>query len=238
VALYGNKSLPNNRSVKLKYSLIKPYPGVYHCVIKDLYDLCMTFCRVQEFYESPYKQIKGKRFTLVELMKVYSKDRGSFTYPIDWVGFNVPGSIVSNLYDYEITDFNIYDNIVTTIHDKIVNEIGSNNYYLIGSDDNKKTIEHELCHAFYFLDGAYKQQINEILIKLSTSAYKKMTRVLTDTGYCRDVFLDELQAYLITGSALIDNNIKLTKRETENKASIVRELKHFYKNYKKTIDSK
>ena len=59
--------------MKIEYTLKNLYPGVYLCTIKDMYDLTMTFCRVQEFYESPFKQIRNKKFLLLEFMKLYSK---------------------------------------------------------------------------------------------------------------------------------------------------------------------
>ena len=159
--------------MKIKYSLKKIYPGIYFCKIEDMYDLAMTFCRIQEFYESPFKQIRGKRFTLVELMAIYSKgNEGSFTYPIDWGGFNIPGPIISNLYDNEVEDFNIYDGIITDIHDKVVGEVNSHNYYLIGSNSDKSTIAHECCHALYFLDKNYKKSVNKIIKNLHRSLRK------------------------------------------------------------------
>jgi len=220
--------------MKLKYLLKELYPGVYFCKINDLYDLAMVFCRVQEFYESPFKQIRGKKFTLVDFMRIYSKTNGSFTYPLDWGGFNVPGPVIDKLYKLGIDDYNVYDDLIKSFHDSINEKLEQkNHYYLIGANNDKKTIEHELCHAFYFLDADYRTATNNVLRKLGKSVYKKMTKALLDVGYCQPVLLDELQAYLITDSSLIDDNIKLNKKELLNKTNVVLELKHFYKKYKK-----
>jgi len=222
--------------MKVKYTLRKLYPGIYLCTINDTYDLAMTFCRVQEFYESPFKQIRGHRFTLVELMSIYAKkNNGSFSYPLDWGGFNVPGPIVSNLFDHEITDFNIYDDIITTIHDKIVDEVGDTNYYLIGSDSNKTTVEHEYCHGLYFVNSKYRDTVNGIVKQLLPTVRKKIVRVLLDLGYDNSVMNDEIQAYLSTGFNLIKENTKFNKRELSNFTDVVLELHRNFKSYRKKI---
>ena len=223
--------------MKIKYSLKKLYPGIYLCKIDDTYDLAMTFCRVQEFYESPFKQIRGKRFTFIEFMSLYAKEHeGVFTYPQDWAGFNVPGPIVAALYDHlGVDDVNDYDYIITDIHDKIRGEIDGTNYYLIGSNSDKTTIAHECCHAFYFIDAEYKKNTNSILKKLSPSVRTKAENVLYDLGYDKSVIDDELQAYLSTEFHSLRENAKLNKKELENITDVVLELKKNFKVYKEKI---
>jgi hypothetical protein len=202
-----------------------------------MYDLAMTFCRVQEFYESPIKQIRGQKFTLVKLMALYAKrNNGVFTYPEDWGGFNIPGPIVANLYKLGIDDYNVYDGIIESIHKKANKEIATpNHYYLIGSDDNKKTVEHEVCHALYFLDKEYKKKVNSILKKLIPSARKKATGVLLELGYDKSVIDDELQAYLSTEFLSLKSKTKLNKKELENITDVVLEFKANFKEFRKKI---
>lgn len=223
--------------MNIKYTLKRLYPGMYLCSITDMYDLAMTFCRIQEFYESPIKQIRGKKFTLIKLMSLYSKrNRGCFTYPEDWGGFNIPGPIIANLFKKGIEDFNVYDKIIEDIHNKINGEIETDNhYYLIGSDDNKKTIEHEICHALYFLNKSYKKNADAILKKLIPSARKKATGVLLELGYDKSVIDDELQAYFSTEFLSLKNKTKLNKRELENITDIVLKLKANFKEFRKKI---
>jgi hypothetical protein len=222
--------------MKIKYSLKKLYPGIYLCKIEDMYDLAMTFCRVQEFYESPFKQIRGKRFTLIELMALYSKkNEGSFTYPMDWGGFNIPGPIVASLYDYKIEDYNIYDSIILEIHNKIVTETESNQYYLIGSNTDVCTIEHECCHALFFLDKNYRENALKILKKLYRSLRKKAEDVLLELGYDKSVMDDEIQAYLTTEFNTLKAKKKLNTKEQKNYNSVVKELKENFKSYRQKI---
>jgi hypothetical protein len=222
--------------MKIKYSLKKLYPGIYLCKIEDMYDLAMTFCRVQEFYESPFKQIRGKRFTLIELMALYSKkNEGSFTYPMDWGGFNIPGPVIASLYDYKIEDYNIYDSIILEIHNKIVTETESNQYYLIGSNTDVCTIEHECCHALFFLDKNYRENALKILKKLHRSLRKKAEDVLFELGYDKSVMDDEIQAYLTTEFNTLKAKKKLNTKEQKNYNSVVKELKENFKSYREKI---
>jgi hypothetical protein len=222
--------------MKVKHTLKQVYPGVYLCTIEDMYDLAMTFCRVQEYYESPIKEIRGKRFTLIELMSRYAKkNQGSFSYPLDWGGFNIPGPIVDNLYKEKIKDHNIYDDIILNIHTQAVEETGSSSYYLIGSDSNKSTIVHEVAHALFFLDKEYRSKTKEILKKLHKSVYKKAEKVLFELGYDKSVIDDELQAYFATEFYSLKSKAKLNKRELDNITTVVLELKNFFKPYKEKI---
>jgi len=222
--------------MKVKYSLKNLYPGIYLCKIENMYDLAMTFCRVQEYYESPIKEIRGKKFTLIELMSRYAKKNdGSFSYPIDWGGFNIPGPIVEALYKGGIDDQNIYDDIILDIHKTIIAEVGNSHYYLIGSNSDKSTIAHECAHALFFLDKEYKKRTKEILKRLHKSVYKKAERVLLDLGYYKSVIDDELQAYLSTEFHSLKSKTKFNKKEIDNLTSVILELKNFFKPYKEKI---
>jgi hypothetical protein len=201
-----------------------------------MYDLAMTFCRVQEFYESPIKEIRGKKFTLVELMSRYAKrNNGSFSYPLDWGGFNVPGPVVAALYKEKIEDYNIYDDIINTIHKQVIKETGSTHYYLIGSNSDKSTIAHECAHAFFFLDKEYKKKTKEILKKLHKSVRKKAVKVLLGLGYDKSVINDELQAYLSTEFHSLRSKAKLNKRELDNLTNVMLAFRNFFKTYKEKI---
>ena len=39
---------------------------------KDQYELASTFIRLQEFYESPFSEIKGHTFSMEEYMDIYA----------------------------------------------------------------------------------------------------------------------------------------------------------------------
>ena len=81
----------NIQSMNLNYTLQEVKPNVFVVLLEDNYNLPMLFCRVQEFYESPNEDFRNKKFSIWEYMEWYSKsNKGSFTYPSDWAGFNIP----------------------------------------------------------------------------------------------------------------------------------------------------
>ena len=69
-------------------------PSIFVLTFDSQYDLCMSFLRIQEFYESPVYH--GRYFTLEDYMDYWSKEygQGSFNYLDVWNGFNVPGSVI------------------------------------------------------------------------------------------------------------------------------------------------
>ena len=54
------------------------------------YELCSSFMRMQEFYESDIPCIKDNYFTLEKFMDEYAKKNGGFSYTMDWSEFNIP----------------------------------------------------------------------------------------------------------------------------------------------------
>jgi hypothetical protein len=129
----------------------------------DHYDMCMTFLRYQECYESPNRKFRKKQFTLVDFMEWYSKkqSQGSFEYPKHWAGFNVPSYVFNNvcgmhkdgklirnndeLVDWMtnsnwsdlILDYNKYDAIMEGVYNKCTKasyaKYGESSFYLIGA---------------------------------------------------------------------------------------------------------
>ena len=92
-------------------------PQIFAVSIKDDYQRTMLFCRYQEFYESPYEEIRGQFFTWEKFMMIY-KNRWSkdlFTYPEDWSGFNIPSNIVDNAMSVFDKDKGPYDEIMSKI---------------------------------------------------------------------------------------------------------------------------
>jgi hypothetical protein len=204
----------------MKYKL-EQYPdeeNIYVVTTDNHYDLAMLFMRAQEYYESSFKQIRGKEFTIFKFMELYSKKLGdgAFTYAADWAGFNVPSKVLLKMYglgyQYNIEDYNEYDKHM----EDILNKIKGNNFYLIGAvKKDAHTIEHELCHAKYALDKNYKKRVKDILKRLPDKMRKKIEDYLLSIGYCRKVLEDELQAYIANDYYYLIENIKFSKRDEQ-----------------------
>ena len=208
--------------MNIQYNLKEIYPRIFLVTMDNSYDLAMTFCRAQEFYESPYKEIRGKNFNMVEFQRLYTMRRGEscFAYPEDWCGFNVPSNAIRNLYySSKIEDLNQYDTAFHKIIDKITCGTNKNEYkyYLIGAGTgDKQTKNHEIAHAFYYLDPTYKREMNKLIKEINKRSYSKITNFLLNVGYAKKVINDEIQAYLATGDSYMrDNSIKIPKNITK-----------------------
>lgn len=190
-------------------------PGIYHVTSESAFDLAMTFLRTQEFYESDNPNVRGKKFDILEYVRWYArKGHGtSFTYPSDWAGFNIPSSmIVKAVYPLDESEFNIYDSAMFDLAE----EIGKKHsvFYLIGTMNKNSrahamlderspyydgVLDHEMAHAFYYLNKAYKKVCDELISSMSDVTKKRIYKELEGLGYAKQVWPDELQAYMISG---------------------------------------
>lgn len=177
---------------------ITGYPsGIVHIVADSQRELAETFVRMEEFYESPYDDIRGHHFTHDQYIKRYKADTGK-DYFAEWNGFNVPGHVVEEFFKV-FTDLTAAEHIVKTA----VN--GNKRFYLIGTHTGgDDCIEHEKAHAFYYLRPTYKAKVSEAVARFRethASIAEKLTAWLIERGYCEDVLPDEINAYLATTDA-------------------------------------
>lgn len=216
---------------KINYSLEKIADKIYHVIIPDQYNMCMVFCRVQEFYESPFEEIRDKNFTLLELMDLYSRKFGTgcFTYAVDWGGFNIPSSAIDKCYKKNtIKDFNVYDSIITEIY----KQIPDTEYYLIGTDGlDLDALRHETIHGYFHINKKYRKEVISIIKQLSKKSYSDMKKCLLDIGYTESVVDDEINAYLTSGEGALWQGIKVTKKLE----GIAKKLQSLFEQYENTI---
>lgn len=170
------------------------------------YELCSSFMRMQEFYESDIPCIKDNYFTLEKFMDEYAKKNGGFSYTMDWSGFNIPSKVYFDFYGlyrgnllekekvlYSKIDYELYNaGIISTDNDI--------RFYIIGSykecPRQAAVIQHEIAHALYSLDEdyAYHSDVTCAVIPFRDS----IIEVLKEWGYSDAVINDELQAYIRT----------------------------------------
>lgn len=210
--------------VKFKFKQL--FENVY-VITSNQYDLSMIFCRAQEFYESP--KFKNKKFSIWDYFRWYSLENECFSYTKDFEGYNIPVQIAKLCYKLNKVE-TPYDEIFI----KLINTIKNKNSYLIGvSSLNGITYKHELCHAFYYLNYDYKKSMDEITKKIEYKKMKIIEKKLSDIGYHKDVFKDEVQAYMATeAESFISKGLGIKKLHYEYK----KVFENFYIKLKKQID--
>lgn len=190
-----------------KPKLRKLAPKIYCLEFDNAYDLSMTFLRCQEFYESP--KFRDTYFTLSDFMEWYSKNYGdgAFTYPVDFVGFNLPSRVIMNVMaKLKVEKYDVwtpYDQLMFDTWGKIVKDMPDQNryecsFYLIGVMEPKKdkhTLYHELAHALFTTDPDYQKKMGALVNALPEKVWKSMTKKLKARGYADNVYDDEAQAY-------------------------------------------
>ena len=180
------------------------YPGLYLYIFENQFDMCFTFFRLQEFYESPIKELRGKYFTYEQAIEEYAyydkEDDPEFTYFADWGGFNVPGKVVNKfekLFKKDYTDKEIA--LLSAINVKLDPEYDK--YYLIATEEGEEvTLRHEIGHGLYYLNKKYRKEMNDLIKELPQRMKNRIKSRLLEEGYCGQVVKDETHAYLATGT--------------------------------------
>jgi hypothetical protein len=190
-----------------RISLYKVADRIWAVVIPDDYLRCWVFLRCQEYYESTSPNFQNNRFTWQDYMKWYMSGEGPrggsnvFTYANDWSGFNLPSEVIEDCQS-EIKDYNSYDSIMDSIT-KTIKSNESGRYYVLGitTVDNveDELLNHELAHGMWYTDSSYKDEMTNLLNKMTPSSIKKVKEFIKEIGYAESVLMDEAQAYLSTG---------------------------------------
>jgi hypothetical protein len=185
-------------------------PNIFAVIIKSNYDRGMLFCRYQEFYESPFDEVRGKNITLEDFMKIYiiKNKKPFFTYTEDWVGYNIPSDVLINASKVFSSSLTTYDDVMRDIIDYCENVVTSRNngerspWYLIGVDKvSSKTNDHEIAHGLYYTNVHYKVEMDYLISHIKPKILQHLSKELIKIGYHSDARLifDEIQAYMSTG---------------------------------------
>ena len=231
------------------YKIVEVRDRVFAVVMEDDYARPMTFLRVQEYYESPNPEFRGKHFNIWDFIEWYSRNKkDAFTYAFDWSGFNIPLPIAWECYEGKDKapkkGFNGVRSLPDTWKSKwdetmkdIVWEVQSimfnkknkrdMNAYIIGSSDTEgNTFQHEVAHGLYYTNKEYKESMDEITQTIAWQDYLKFEKNLLDMGYTADVIPDEIQAYLTWGWDYAKFSKGVSKRK----------CKSFHKEYQKVFN--
>jgi len=219
---------------KIKHPLVKGIvkevaPRIYCVIVDDDYDRAMLFCRYQEYYESPYKKFRGKKFSWMEYMRHYKNvwKKDVFTYPYDWAGYNIPSNVLEGGIDafYKETEYDRIMNDVffhCSIDSQNQNDGQRCDWYLIGaSSKDLKTMDHEIAHGFYYTNENYKKNVDGLIKNIKSKHYDKLKKKLIKMGYVNDkkIIDDEIQAFMSTGLYNGLDTKELKKYEKEFKSN-------------------
>jgi hypothetical protein len=158
-------------------------------------EMCKALLRFQEHYESP--KFRNKIFTLKEFKEWYPKSKGlkKFTYYKDWNGFNFPSYILKPFHAGKFTK-------LTAAEKKILKTFRTqkDKFYVIATTraGDIMTLNHEIAHGLFYLDKQYKSDTTFIVKSLKKKHYDQFVDSLKTLGYDKSVYIDEIQAYMIS----------------------------------------
>lgn len=172
---------------------------IFHVTIQPNVELCKTFLRFQEHYESP--EFKGKIFTLLEFKEWYiadsenGKKTGNFTYYSDWSGFNIPSHILDPFFEGSFNPLSWREkDFLAKFEDK-----QDHDFYVVGTTGAKLDyLKHEVGHGLFYTRPDYRSKAEEIVSRIPENGRKGMEEFLLRIGYCDEVILDETHAFLLT----------------------------------------
>ena len=173
--------------------------AIFHIEFDTQYQVTSTMARVQEYYESPYKEIRNNVFSLERFLDVYGQS-GKFDYFTSWAGFNIPGYIFIDWED-KFSKIGFLDK-----EHKLLNLLEGEKYksldkfYVIATHKEDSALEHELAHALFYLDSKYEESVLKVINNMSGEFVKEMTDILISRGYCDSklIIKDEINAFMST----------------------------------------
>lgn len=217
--------------MKKPFEIKEIKPRIFLFEFTDNYDMCMHFLRYQEFYESPSSRFRGKSFDIFEFMRWYSKKygKGSFTYPNDWDGFNIPGDTIKKVFDLGILCKTIYDYEMLMAWRECNTAANGETFYIIGVKKGTDALSHEVAHGLFYLHPEYKKQMTKLVRALDPNIRKTINAGLKKLGYTPKVYIDETQAYMATGlNPAFGSNLKQWPEERKV-------FRDFFKKFSKEV---
>ena len=178
------------------------FPRVVALVYPTRYSLGHAIIRISGFYESQNDNFRGKYFTIDEVEEWEARRYGCTVFDIRWRGYNIPGKVVD---EWE-SIFRQHEKKLRYVEEDLISMIrstrpaGNRPFYVIAvsTDTEKEVLNHELSHAFFYLDAGYKKYFSDLLGKIPASIVERDTGILKTRGYANPVIDDELVAYYST----------------------------------------
>lgn len=169
---------------------------ILHFEADSLKELTLTFCRIQEFYESPFDHIRGKKFDMFDFVSAYTRDDGHFDYFSSWHGFNFPSYVFFNWRKLHTAITKPERNLLRMIKANT----DSRPFYVIATlSGANSALDHEVAHAMFYLYDDYKAEVLEAINQIDPALQLIFNQQFAHSmGYGENVFADETHAYLAT----------------------------------------
>ena len=180
---------------KMSFSVNHPISGVLHLRFNSKIEQNLSMCRISEYFESPFEEIRDKIFTVDEFLKLYQPlSYEGKTFWEYFEGFNVPAFHVNNFYK----------NFIPTQREISIRSVWfKGDYkYLISDIEtcSSDVLAHELAHANFAIDEDYHELVTTALQSIDTETFKILANDLKKIGYHDGNIADELHAYLLTST--------------------------------------
>jgi hypothetical protein len=137
-------------------------------------------------------------------------------------------------YEFDIFKYDLRDKEITLLqeirglHIKTPQE----KFYVIGTlKGQQRVLDHELAHAFWYLYSEYHRKMNILLQQMNRELKNIATSSLMNMGYCENMILDEIQAYLSTTTKR-NKLLEIFKWEKIDKVKIPSNFKKLFKEFK------
>lgn len=207
---------------------------IYSLHFESQKEMCMTFLRYQEYYESDNPNFQFKKFTIEEYKNWYIQAKGKFSYCEDWAGFNFPVSIIHEVHELGIDDYNRYDSLMKGIAEYINEDSKGQASYLIGFFGKQKSaLKHEMAHGLFYICEDYKNDIQQLFNSLSDNIKLGIKDTIMKAGYAESSVIDEFQAYIVDNWG---KYIWRAKRRPKELINADKKVKEIYNKYKIILD--
>ncbi len=171
--------------------------NIFLLKFNDQVEQASTFLRFQEHYESP--EFRGKIFSLDEFKDWYTKQKGSFSYYTDWIGFNFPSEVLKPFKGGKFDPLSEKEKEILKLFEGVEDPFYVISVYAVDEKQEMSyLLKHEIGHALFYTESEYKKKAQEILSRYDLTDLKDWLR--SRGGYHEDVIEDECHAFALTGS--------------------------------------
>lgn len=215
---------------------------IIHISMDNKNALASAMMRFQEYYESPFEDIRGKIFTVGYLKSKGSRAKpgvnsycGNVLMEAEWDGYNIPSSVLEPFIK------GLFDPL--TVEEAAIVEMfryRTDDFYLIATYGDQgviETLEHEIRHAMWGISKEYKAEVT-LALQLHRSRLKPLRKCLVEWGYHPDVLDDECHAYMGADHDYFFNNFTedVEKHGVVKLPALRDKLNKIAAKYKKKLD--